>query len=182
MAKFIVIPPEKIAEARHLYEDTGTPVADIAVMLRIGQTTFLNRVKLWGWTPRNRRLAELDAAAKANVPLQEVRKAAAPAKKTLEKISLLARVRAAVESEIVAIENVLSRVEAAHLRSSDAERAARTLATLVRTLKEITALEKSGEKTGEEAETQSSDEFRDLDEFRRSLAERLDRLRANGEA
>src|SRR6185312_1211602 len=111
-----------------------------------------------------------------------VRKAAAPAKKTLEKISLLARVRSAVESEIVAIENVLSRVEAAHLRSSDAERAARTLATLVRTLNELTALEKPDGKTGEEAEIEASDEFRDLDEFRRNLAERLDRLRASGEA
>lgn len=182
MPKFIVILPEEIARAKHLYEDTAVPVADIALSLGLGQTTFMKRVKLWDWKPRNLRLAELDAAAKAEVPVEEIREIAAPAKKTLEKMSLLARVRAAVESEIVAIENVLSRVEAARLRSSDAERAARTLATLVRTLKELTALEKPDAKTGGEGQPESSDEFRDLDEFRSKLAERLDRLRASGEA
>lgn len=180
--KLIEHTPEALAHARHLYEDTGMPVADVAKYLDISQTTFYNRNKKWGWRPRNRKLAELDDAAKANVPLQEIREIAAPAVKTVEKISLLARVRSAVENEIVKIDDVLQRVESAHLRSSDAERAARTLATLVRTLKELTALEKPDTKTGEEAKTQESDEFRDLDEFRRSLAERLDRLRASGEA
>ncbi len=121
------------------------------------------------------------------MPVEEIRKAADPAKKIVEKISLLERVRSAVETEIVKIDDVLQRVEGVHLRSSDAERAARTLATLVRTLKELTALERSDENEkgrGSEAESQgeSSDELRDLDEFRRSLAERLDRLRAGGEA
>jgi hypothetical protein len=180
--KFIVIPPEAIAKARHLYEDTGVPVADIAKMLGIGQTTLLKRAKLWGWTPRNRRLAELDAAAKANLPLEKIRAAAAPARKKLTQLALFKRVRSAVESEIVAIENVLRRVEAVHLRSTDAERAARTLATLVRTLKELAALEQPADKpTGEESQSEASDDFRDLEQFRRSLAERLDGLCAGGE-
>jgi hypothetical protein len=179
MPKFIVIEPAEIARAKHLYEDTSVPVADIALSLGLGQTTFLNRVKLWGWKPRRAKLADLDAAAKAKVPLEEIREIAKPAKEELQKISLLGRVRAAVESEIVAIENVLSRVEAARLRSTDAERAARTLATLVRTLKELTALENPQDKR-EETESEPSDEVRDLEEFRRNLAERLDRLRASG--
>jgi hypothetical protein len=182
MAKFIVIPPEEVIKARQLYEGTSMPVADIARMLGIGETTLLKRARLWGWTPRNRRLAELDAAAKAQIPLAEIQETAAPARKIFEKLSLVERVRSAVESEIVAIESVLRRVEAAQLRSTDAERAARTLATLVRTLKELTALEKPEVKTGEEGRDEASDEFRDLDEFRSKLAERLDRLRASGEA
>ncbi len=57
--RFIVIPPEQIARARALYEGTSVPVHDIAAMLGLGVTTFLKRVKLWGWKPRNRRLADL---------------------------------------------------------------------------------------------------------------------------
>lgn len=178
MPKFRVIEPEEIARARQLYEGTSLPVHDIARSLGIGTTTLMKRVKLWGWTPRNKRLAELDAAAKAEVPLAEVREAAAPAIAVVEKATLIERVRAAVESEIAAIESVLQRVESAQLRSSDAERAARTLATLVRTLKELAALERPIEtETGEGSEGES----RDIDEFRRDLAERLDRLRAGAE-
>jgi len=178
--------PEGLAHAKRLYEDTGTPVEDIAKFLEIGETTFYNRLRTaWKWKKRNRRLADLDAAAAADVPLERVQEIAEPAKKTLEKISLIDRVRSAVEAEIVKIEDVLRRVEGVHLRSSDAERAARTLATLVRTLKELTALEKpDGKREGKQggSSDEASNEFRDLEDFRRSLAERLDRLCAGGEA
>lgn len=188
--KVIEHTPEDLARAKHLYENTGTPVEDIAKFLEIGETTFYNRLRtIWKWKKRNRRLADLDAAATASVPLERVQEIAEPAKKTLEKISLIDRVRSAVETEIVKIEDVLRRVEGVHLRSSDAERAARTLATLVRTLKELTALEKPGGKregkqggSSDETSDETSTEFRDLEDFRRSLAERLDRLCAGGEA
>lgn len=177
--------PEALAQAKHWYEDTGMPVADIARFLDIGVTTFYNRLReTWKWKKRNRRLADLDAAAAANVPLEQVRAAAEPAKKTLDKVSMIDRVRSAVETEISKIEDVLRRVEGVHLRSSDAERAARTLSTLVRTLKELTALENPGSKgegTQDGLNGETSDEFSDLEDFRRSLAERLDRLRAGGE-
>jgi hypothetical protein len=177
---------EDLARAKHLYEDTGMLVEDIAKLLEISETTFYNRLRTsWRWKERNRRLADLDAAAAANVPLESVQNIAAPAKKTLEKVSLIDRVRSAVETEISKIEDVLRRVEGVHLRSSDAERAARTLATLVRTLKELTALEMpAGKREGKQGDSsdEANDEFRDLEGFRRSLAERLDRLCAGGEA
>ena len=173
--------PEALAQAKHWYEDTGMPVEDIAKFLSIGETTFYNRLRtIWKWKKRNRRLADLDAVAEAGVPLAAIQEIAGPAKQTLEKISLIDRVRSAVETEISKIEDVLRRVEGVHLRSSDAERAARTLATLVRTLKELTALEKPDDKR-EENRSEASDECRDLEEFRRSLAERLDRLRESAE-
>lgn len=177
---------EDLARAKHLYEDTGMLVEDIAKLLEISETTFYNRLRAsWKWKKRNRRLADLDAAVAANVPLEAVQSIAAPAKKALEKISLIDRVRSAVETEISKIEDVLRRVEGVHLRSSDAERAARTLATLVRTLKELAALEMpDGKREGKQGDSsdEASDEFRDLEGFRRSLAERLDRLCAGGEA
>jgi aminoglycoside phosphotransferase (APT) family kinase protein len=178
MPCFIVIPPEDIARARALYETTSVPVHDIAKMLGIGTTTFMKRVKLWKWRPRNRRLAELDAAAKAEVPVEEIRKIAEEQMIVLSQASLIERIRSAVEREIVAIENVLAAAESARLRSPDAERAARSLSALVKTLREVNTLEKAGAENDEP----EKDQFRDLDDFRRELVARLDRLRAAGDS
>jgi hypothetical protein len=178
MPAFVVIAPEKIAKARHLYETTSVSVHDIAAFLGIGTTTFMKRKKAWKWTPRNRRLAELDAAGEAGVPVDEIREIAAAPVAVLAHVSLVGRVRAAVEREIVAIENVLSRVESVQLRSADAERAARTLANLVKTLREVSRLEDVSGAAEEERE----DQFRDLDEFRRELSARLDRIRQAGDS
>lgn len=176
MPKFLTISPEEISRARVLYEGTEIPVHDIARMLGIGLTTLHRKIKLWGWTPRNARLRGLDAAAKAEIPVEQIATIAAPHVVTLENETLIHRVRAAVEREIVAIEAVLSRVEGARLRSADAERAARTLATLVKTLREVAALQRD-EKPETESGESEADQFRDLDDFRAELAERLDRLR-----
>lgn len=173
MGKFIAIPPENIAKAKELYEGTSVPVRDIATMLGLGQSTFIRRTREWGWKPRNARLADFDAAAKAGFDLNAISEAVAPELAVAKRATLVERVRAAVEREIVAIETVLNRVDDARLRSQDAERAARTLATLVRVLREVNALETSGVETGEGRE----DEFRDLDEFRAELTRRLAQFR-----
>lgn len=176
MAKFIAIPPEKIAQAKELYEGTSVPVRDIATMLGIGQSTFLRRTRDWGWKPRNARLADYDAAAKADFNLDMISEAVAPELAIVKQATLVERVRAAVEREIVAIETVLHRVEDARLRSQDAERAARTLATLVKVLREVNALEdKGGGMNG--GEPARDDDIRDLEEFRQELARRLDTIR-----
>ncbi len=172
MAKFIAIPPENIAKAKELYEGTSVPVLDIALMLGIGVTTFLRRVKAWGWKPRNARLADYDAAAKAGLDLDAISKAVAPELAAAKKVTLVERVRAAVEREIVAIESVLNRVDDARLRSQDAERAARTLATLVKVLREVNVLEGAQEPT-EQLAPHADEQFRDLEEFRAELARRL---------
>ncbi|HRF07196.1 MAG TPA: hypothetical protein PL193_00910 [Xanthobacteraceae bacterium] len=174
MPKFIVIPPEKIAEVRKLYEGTDVPVRDLASICGLGVTTFLRRVQLWGWKRRKLRMQDYDRAAEAEV--QSIREVAAPAVTIAQNETLIGRVRAAVEREIVAIEAVLARVEGAKLRSTDAERAARTLATLVKTLREVAALQRDEQPEDAGGDT-DQDEFHDLDAFRRELAERLDRLR-----
>ncbi len=181
MPKFTVIPPEDISRARALYEGTEIPVRDIAKMLGIGLTTLHRKINHWGWVPRNARLRGLDAAAKADIPLEQIAALASPHVVPVEKETLIDRVRAAVEREIVAIDAVLARVEGARLRSTDAERAARTLATLVKTLREVAALQRD-EKPEPESGEGNQNEFRDLEEFRAELAERLDRLRRSGGA
>jgi hypothetical protein len=174
MAKFIAVPPERIAQARQLYEGTSVPVRDIATLCGLGVSTFLRRTREWGWTPRNRRLADFDAAAKAGLDLAEIAEAAAPALAVVRHATLVERVRSAVEREIAAIEAVLLRVESAKLRSADAERAARTLASLVKTLREVAAMERE-----DETESGRPDAFSDIETFRRELADRLDRIRAS---
>lgn len=78
MSKFIVIEPEEIEKARHLYEDTSLPIIDIAISLGVSQTTFLNRAKLWGWKTRRQRFVALDKAAKKeSEAAQEIREIAA---------------------------------------------------------------------------------------------------------
>jgi len=62
--------------------------------------------------------------------------------------------------------------------AADAEKDARALAVLARTLRELSALEAEAQKSRKvKAE---DDAVRDLDTFRRELARRLDRLRADG--
>lgn len=178
-AKFIVVPPERIAEVRKLYEGTDVPNADLAALCGLGVSTFIRRARLWGWRPRNGHASSYDVVAKAEV--EAIREAAAPEVTIAKNETLIDRVRSAVEREIVAIEAVLSRVEGARLRSADAERAARTLATLVRTLREVAALQRD-EKPEDGKGEGNEDGFRDLEEFRAELAERLDRLRRSRSA
>lgn len=176
--KFIVVPSERIAEVRVLYEGTDVPVRDLATLCGLGVTTFLRRVKLWGWKPRKLRMQDYDQAAAEEV--SSIREIAAPALAVAENETLIGRVRAAVEREIVAIEAVLARVESVQLRSLDAERAARTLATLVKTLREVAALQRDEQPDAEKSA--GHDEFRDLEQFRAELAQRLARLRRRGGA
>lgn len=92
---------------------------------------------------------------------------------------IVARVQRAIDRELEKIEQLIDGGDPS-LRS-EAERTARTLATLARTLKEITRL--TARKKTTTAKRRADDDAipRDLDEFRRELARRLDALVA-GEA
>ncbi len=92
------------------------------------------------------------------------------------------RVQLAIARELARIEAIIDD-PSAPLAHSDAERTARTLATLARTLKEITQLgvlkkKAKANKTSSGKSKSKHDESmpRDLDEFRRELAQRLDAL------
>lgn len=92
------------------------------------------------------------------------------------------RVQLAIARELARIEAIIDD-PSAPLAHSDAERTARTLATLARTLKEITQLgvlkkKAKAKKTlsGKSKSPHDEPMPRDLDEFRRELARRLDAL------
>ncbi|MGZ8390142.1 MAG: hypothetical protein ACXWVL_06040 [Rhodoplanes sp.] len=87
------------------------------------------------------------------------------------------RVQRVVERELDAIDSVLSVLGVAD--SADAERSARTLASLARALTEVMRLTVP-EQTPDPDEDDALP--RDLDEFRRELARRIEALAAEAEA
>ncbi|MDQ0347208.1 hypothetical protein [Ancylobacter vacuolatus] len=161
------VSPEALDEARRLYELTRVPVQQVADMLGISKSTLNTRIKLWGWTRRIGRIPRAaDEGAAPDVPASRG--------------ELIARLVRRIEAEIAAIERRVllaglgpaQQPEASH---ADGERAARTLAILVRALRELAALEK------QEPDGSDDDASRDADTFRRELGRTLERMLAGGE-
>ena len=90
--------------------------------------------------------------------------------------ALIARVSRAIERELTQIEAIVGGHYVAPRQRTEAERRARTLASLARTLREVTALRLS-----EKKEKREDDDAvpRDLSELRLALARRLDQLVAD---
>lgn len=175
------LPPRKAPAmaplARQLYE-AGAPLAEIA------RRTGLKPSQVYYWIDRA-------VAADGTVTLRPVprrvtlapgTRAASPARG-----HLLARLWRAAERQLDEIEQRLATAiadeadpDAARPRpAADAEKDARALAVLARTLRELSALESEHHKSRKVK--QEDDAVRDLDTFRRELARRLDGLRAGGE-
>ncbi|MCK0196360.1 hypothetical protein MWN34_05470 [Ancylobacter sp. 6x-1] len=93
--------------------------------------------------------------------------------------ALVGRLVRRIEGEIAAVERLIARagLNAGSVRVADAERAARTLGLLVRSLRELAAIERD-----EEPDDDERGEVRDRDAFRRELAEALERVLAEGAA
>lgn len=93
--------------------------------------------------------------------------------------ALIERVSRAIERELTQIEVIVGGQYVAPRQRTEAERRARTLASLARTLREVTALRLS-----EKKEKREDDDAvpRDLSELRLALARRLDQLVADAKA
>ena len=92
--------------------------------------------------------------------------------------SLLKRVSSAIERELTQIEVIVCGSHVLPRQRTEAERRARTLASLARTLREVMQLRDREEKSREDDDTVP----RDIDELRRQLAQRLDELVAGAKA
>ncbi len=150
-----------VARTRRLVDDTPLAVDD-------------------GDEVASRRIAAL-RAAKANpsdhrgrAKRSAVERAADPPAAT--GAALIERVSRAIERELTLIEVIVGGHHVAPRRRSEAERRARTLASLARTLREVSALRQSGRKEKREDDDAVP---RDLDELRLALARRLDQLVAD---
>lgn len=180
-----LIDGEKIAEARRLYERTLVPVDDIAALLKISRRTLSARIPEWEWKPRKtgaveinkiRRSANKDEKPKLVREAKPRKGAGDPPRAPAERVALIERLQKVVEREIDAVEQVLTTLGATD--RNETEGAARTLASLARTLRELAQLD-----TAPPAETNNDySSVRDLDEFRRDLSRRLDRIIADAKA
>jgi hypothetical protein len=193
--------PDAIERARRLYEDPQASLDAVAAALGTTRRTLASRIGEWGWPQRGAdnkarasskgRASNKARAASANRRKRRPRKVRKPSKPRAQQPAaavqaglpaatpqaLARRVQRMVERELDAIDKVLSAIGAAD--SAEAERSARTLASLARALKEVMRLAAPDETP----ETDDDDPVpRDLDEFRRELARRIDALAAGAAA
>ena len=174
------LPPRRVPAmaqlARQLYLD-GAPIAEIA------RRTALKPSQVYYWIDRevtSDGTVTLKPAAR-RVTLAPGTRSASPARG-----HLLSRLWRAAERQLDEIEQRLAAAVPPEADApagpprpaADAEKDARALAVLARTLRELSALEAEAHKSRKvKAE---DDAVRDLDTFRRELARRLERLRADG--
>jgi hypothetical protein len=154
--------PETRERARRLYEGELVSQADIALMLGLTDSTLRRRIQQWGWARRTHDIADGLPSAPPPTAFQPC-----DGEATYDRRSTIERVRCAVDREIAAVEAALSRLGSLTRRVPESERAARTLASLVKTLTELKRLETASD------EGEADDGPADIDEFRRDLARRL---------
>lgn len=137
----------RVAEARRLYETTDLKQTEIARRLGFHASSVNRMAREKGWM----RPTEVDRRA-----------------------ALIRNVRAKVDAEIAKTEKVFEDLGP----ETDAERTARTLASLMRTLREISKYDEERARATPRGDARGdADDQYDIDEFRDSLADRLDRLR-----
>lgn len=176
MPKRSVVAPEKIAEGRVLYEQTFTPMEDIAGLLGISRDTLRKRVKEWRW---NKRAHDPYVARRMERPA--IMNSGAAGKQLPgypsapeERVALVERLQDLVERQIAATETMLP----LPTTPDETERNARALAGLLRTLRELKRLE------APPAPIESADDDdmpQDIEELRRELSRKLEALVAGRE-
>jgi hypothetical protein len=171
------IPGEKIAHAKYLYEDTSVPVADIAAMVGLSPRTFRSRVSEWGWKKRTANSRFVPApplrAGNSSVVMPQSpppNEAGEPPQAVESRTSLVQRIQGVVEREIDAVEQFLETIVGNDTLETEA--AARTLASLARTLRELKSLDAPLMPVTADDKPVP----RDLDELRRSLSQKLERI------
>ena len=172
--RHIPVPPEKIAEAKQLYECGLAPARDIAALLGLSRTTLRRRAKEWRW--QRRKTGGMDVTRVRRGETARVVQQAGPGQGAApsapqERLTLAARIHAAAEREIAAVEQILTAL--GDTEKSETENAARTLASVARTLRELVQLDVPPERADP---THEQPIPRDLGELRRSLARKLEAL------
>ncbi|WP_155904992.1 HTH domain-containing protein [Methylopila sp. M107] len=152
-----IVPPERLAEARRLFETTQLSGERIATETGVSRTSIRRYAEAQGW----------------------IRPPAAP-----DRVTLVASLRGRVEKEIGAAEAAIG--GAGEERDARVEKMARSLASLVRTLRELAKYDEEQGRRGRDAdpargpgagEDRDGQSVADLDAFRAELADRIARLR-----
>jgi hypothetical protein len=165
-----------------MYEQSDIPVQRIAVFLNCSRSKLFGIIKEQGWQRRcsgvapvppqgecaeNPRTSESLASDPRVDPASPVENATGPA---VDREALARRLRRAVERELEGVDRLFAEAFERGRHIGHSERAARTLASLTRTLAAVMELEPPAQETDEQLP-------RDLDELRRELSRRVDLLR-----
>jgi hypothetical protein len=188
MAKKIEIAPELIVEGRDLYENGLTSIEEIAARMKISRSTLYARMREGKWQRRRYSpSAAADEVVAMTVPAPVPAMPDGPSvedkrcepqqsvadKVTVEKrAALFARAFRAAEWQMDSIEVAMKQLNAT---PAPFERNARALAMLNRSLRDVLILTKADE-TALANETDNNLIPRDMDQFRRELAQRIQRL------
>lgn len=173
---FIAVAAERIAEGKRLYELTSTPVGDIAGMMGLSRSTLRRRIKEWGWVPRYApRLATV--REQVSLPPESVAETrsvlSVPAPTPEERVALVSYFHRTVERGLGEVHRILDKNGPAD--EAGAERSARVLVSIFRTLREMTAVMPPEETTPQD-EADHEPAPRTIDEFREALAIRIERI------
>ena len=178
---------EAVADARRRYEIEGEHRDVIAAETGLSRRVIDARALEENWRRRRRskpapKASAPPSARKVAAPTASAPpEAARPAAPEPTRADLAVSITQAVERELAAIDAVLARLGTSRLGADEegageAERTARTLASLARALKELKQLDA---RRTEPSGLQCDDMPRDIDEFRRELARRMDALVAS---
>jgi transposase-like protein len=194
--------PETWIQIRYEYEHTDKPVDDICLDHGVSPSTLRERMRRWRWTRRRQPisaegpppmpmpiaraapLAPFVAPAGASAPLQAAVVASESATEVpapLTAISgevppdpalIVTRLQGAVARVLPAIEATVEKLAAGPMSPREMERAARTLTSLTRTLRELNGL--LSQHQARPACDCDCDMPEDIDAFRIDLARRID--------
>lgn len=162
----IVFSQSKLQQARWQFEETATPKRDIAAFLGCSVGTLNQRAGEEGWV-RGRARAPREERIGSQAPPAKATGGAPPMAD-----ALAAALEQKVERELSTIAKILEKLGAPG-RSAEAERTARTLASLSRTLSELKRA-RAAAPPAPESDHDDDDMPRDIDEFRRAVARRID--------
>jgi hypothetical protein len=173
-----IITPERAEEARLLYDARAVPLKEIEALLGMSRNAFYAFRRDAGWPMRKRggdcALIEEPALATgdANTNADTAAQTPPPAVKPMVPDELIPKIEAAINREFAHAEHAL-----AHGEPRNAEKTAKTMASLVRSLAELKRVQRDAH--GHDRSNNAADEppARDLAELKAELARRLDRLR-----
>ncbi|MDO9414041.1 MAG: hypothetical protein Q7T81_15840 [Pseudolabrys sp.] len=175
-----IFTPEQIAEAKRLYESTGTPTRDISALLGICNSTLIHRANEWKWRKRAHvyrstdmaRMVRGAIAAQLSDPNAEPDAANAQPVSGQQRSALAQRIQAVVERQMAVVEQIVGIIGPAD--RGEAESSVRLLAGISRTLRDVAALNQPDDEMAADGSDDDDDDFSgDIDELRRRLAKRL---------
>ena len=160
-------PPERVALARRRYIE-GATVKSICAEAEFSLGTLYRC--LAGDFP--------DGSGIKPAPIPRRKSGARIRRRKADRAALVERLWRTADQQVQQIEE---RLQAAGLEPTEREGNARTLATLVKTLRDLSAVDQAHKPRGKQAPKDDNDDPvpRDIDEFRRELARRIDALVAS---